>query len=183
MANDSTAADKTDGKKITAVKSFSDIIPDSARFSVFDAALNKVTGIKNSYTYTGAELETQRTDLRNGKVEWHRKFSYSLACLVLFFIGAPLGSIIRKGGLGMPLVVAIIFFVLFHLLNIFGEKFAKENVTSVFFGMWMPIFVLVPIGAFLTYKAMHDSQLFNKEFYHRIFRRLRMFLRIDKAVR
>lgn len=173
-------------KKETAIvvkkKSFIDIIPDSARLSVFDAAVNKASGIKNTYTYTGSDLDTKRQDLRNSEVEWHRKFSYSFACLVLFFIGAPLGSIIRKGGLGLPLVVAIIFFILFHLLNIFGEKFAKENITSVFLGMWMPIFVLAPVGAFFTYKAMHDSQLFNKEFYYRLFRSLRIMLRINKAV-
>ena len=98
-----------------------------------------------------------------------------MACLVLFFIGAPLGSIIRKGGLGMPLVVAIIFFIIFHLLNIFGEKFAKEGITSVFFGMWLSIIVLIPVGVFITYKAMHDSQLFNKEFYTRIYRSMNKF--------
>lgn len=174
------------GKEATVVlkeKKFSDLLPDSARFAVFDAAVNKAGSIKNTYTYTGSELDGKEKDLRYGKVEWHRKFSYSLACLVLFFIGAPLGSIIRKGGIGMPLVVAIVFFVLFHLLNIFGEKFAREAVTSVFWGMWLPIFVLVPVGAFFTYKAMHDSQLFNKEFYYRLFRNLRRLLRIDKAVR
>ena len=164
-------------------KTFLDLLPDSATLSAFDAAVNKAAGIKNSYTYTGADLAAKEKELRHSKVEWHRKFSYSLACLVLFFIGAPLGSIIRKGGIGMPLVVAIIFFVLFHLLNIFGEKFGREGVTSAFAGMWLPIFVLTPIGIFFTYKAMHDSQLFNKEFYHRFFRNIRRLLRIDKAVR
>ena len=99
-----------------------------------------------------------------------------MACLVLFFIGAPLGSIIRKGGFGTPLVMAIIFFLMFHLLNMFGEKFAKEEVTSVFTGMWLSVLVLAPVGAFLTYKAMNDSQLFNKEFYYRSLKRLRKFL-------
>lgn len=107
------------------------------------------------------------------KVEWHRKFSLSLACLVLFFIGAPLGSIIRKGGIGMPLVVAIIFFLIFHLLNTFGEKFVKDSILNPFVGMWLAILVLVPVGMFFTYKAMHDSQLFNKEYYYRIFKRIK----------
>jgi lipopolysaccharide export system permease protein len=83
-------------------------------------------------------------------------------------VGAPLGSIIRKGGLGTPLIFAIAFFVLFNMLNTFGEKFAKEGVTSIFTGMWLSTLVLVPIGLFLTYKAMRDSQLFNKEFYFRL---------------
>jgi lipopolysaccharide export system permease protein len=93
-----------------------------------------------------------------------------MACFVLFFIGAPLGSIIRKGGLGMPLVVAIIFFLIFHLLNMFGEKFVKEGMMSPFIGMWLAVIVLTPVGIFLTYKAMHDSQLFNKEYYNRAFK-------------
>jgi lipopolysaccharide export system permease protein len=96
--------------------------------------------------------------------------------MVLFFIGAPLGSIIRKGGLGMPLVVAIVFFLLFHLLNMFGEKFVKEEITSPFTGMWLAVIVLIPVGIFLTYKAMNDSQLFSKEFYYRTFKKIKPFL-------
>ena len=120
-------------------------------------------------------MEPSGAPIKN-KLEWHRKFSLSLACLVLFFIGAPLGSIIRKGGLGMPLVVAIVFFLIFHLLNMFGEKFVKEEIVSPFVGMWLSIFVLIPVGIFLTYKALHDSQLFSKEFYNRVFKKFRLFL-------
>ena len=79
--------------------------------------------VKNSLEIIAAEQEHQKTEFINHQVEWHRKFSLSFACLVLFMIGAPLGSIIRKGGLGMPLVLAVIFFLIFHLLNMFGEKF------------------------------------------------------------
>ncbi|HRQ49320.1 MAG TPA: LptF/LptG family permease, partial [Agriterribacter sp.] len=110
-------------------------------------------------------------------IEWHRKFSLSFACVVLFLIGAPLGSIIRKGGMGMPLVIAVIFFLIFHLLNMFGEKFVREDITSAFFGMWLSTMVLLPVGLFFTYKAMHDSQLFNKEFYHRFFKNIRSLVK------
>jgi lipopolysaccharide export system permease protein len=88
-------------------------------------------------------------------------------------IGAPLGSIIRKGGLGSPLVFAVIFFVLFHLLNTFGEKFAKQGTMSVASGMWLSTFILIPVGIFLTSKAMRDSQLFNKEFYFRVLKNIK----------
>ena len=104
-----------------------------------------------------------------------------MACFVLFFIGAPLGSIIRKGGLGMPLVVAIIFFLLFHLLNMFGEKFVKEDIMPPFIGMWLAVLALTPAGIFLTHKAMHDSQLFNKEYYYRIFKKVKALLNRNKA--
>jgi lipopolysaccharide export system permease protein len=93
--------------------------------------------------------------------------------LVLFLIGAPLGSIVRKGGIGMPVVFAVIFFVIFFLLNNFGNKFVKEDMLTPVAGMWMATFILVPIGLFLTYKAMHDSQLLNKELYFRFFRKIK----------
>ena len=121
--------------------------------------------------------------LRKHKIEWHRKIALSLACLVLFLVGAPLGSIIRKGGLGTPPVFAIIFFMVFYFSSTTGEKFAKENTVSVFAGMWMATFILVPIGFFLTYKAMHDSQLFNKEFYYRFVKRLRNRSRENKILK
>jgi len=162
---------------------WANVKPDTAKKLVADSIFNLVnersistaTEIKNVFQFGSSEITSRSTDVRYHKIEWHRKFSYSLACLVLFFIGAPLGSIIRKGGLGMPLVVAIIFFLIFHLLNTFGEKFVKDNLTSPVIGMWLAIFALTPVGIFFTYKAMHDSQLFNKEFYNRIFIRIRSF--------
>lgn len=159
----------------TKITKFDSLIPDSARFRVNDAAINIATNLKNTVESTGIEMESRNTEIRYHQIEWHRKFSLSMACFVLFFIGAPLGSIIRKGGLGMPLVVAIIFFLLFHLLNMFGEKFVKESMLPPYIGMWLAVLVLTPVGIFLTYKAMHDSQLLSKEFYNRIFKIIQRF--------
>jgi lipopolysaccharide export system permease protein len=86
----------------------------------------------------------------------------------LFLIGAPLGAIIRKGGLGTPLIFAILFFMLFYFSSTMGEKFAKENTLTPFTGMWLATFILIPMGVFLTWKAMRDSQLFNKEYYKKV---------------
>ncbi len=152
---------------------FSKQLPDSERYLVLDRAVTTVNGLKSSYQSSSAEVVNRTADLRYHQMEWHRKFSLSLACLVLFFIGAPLGSIIRKGGLGMPLVAAIVMFLIFHLLNMFGEKFVKNETMSPFIGMWLAVLVLIPIGFFLTYKAMHDSQLFNKDYYLRIWQKIR----------
>lgn len=99
-----------------------------------------------------------------------------MACLILFLIGAPLGSIIRKGGLGTPLIAAISFFMVFYFSTTVGEKFAKEDTLTPFAGMWLAAFILVPIGVFLTYKAMRDSQLFNKEWYYRMAKSFRAFI-------
>ena len=166
---------KTSLPKLKKSTSFLATLPDSAKNMVYDNAIGIVYNIKNSYQFSGAELDNKKDEIRSGLIEWHRKFALSLACLVLFFIGAPLGSIIRKGGLGMPLVVAILFFLIFHLLNMFGEKFVKGNLATPFTGMWLSILVLTPLGIFLTYKAMHDSQLFNKEFYTRLFKSILSF--------
>ncbi len=159
-------------------KNFEAMMPDSLKFIVYESALNKANGVRSVFQFSGAEIAGHQADIKFHKLEWHRKFSLSLACLVLFFIGAPLGSIIRKGGLGMPLVIAIIFFLQFHLLNMFGEKFVKEELTSPFVGMWLAIFVLVPVGIFLTYKAMNDSQLFSKEYYNRLLKKMSPLLSI-----
>ena len=151
------------------------LIPDSSSLAVHEQALGQVASIKNILLTSKGDRDMRSIDIRYAKIEWHRKFSFSLACMVLFFIGAPLGSIIRKGGLGMPLVVAIIFFLLFHLLNMFGEKFAANGIVEPWLGMWLAVMCLTPVGIFFTYKAMHDSQLFNKELYSRFFRRVKSF--------
>ena len=114
--------------------------------------------------------------LRKHKIEWHRKIVLSMACLILFLIGAPLGSIIRKGGLGTPLIAAISFFMVFYFTTTVGEKFAKQDKLTPFTGMWLAAFILVPMGLFLTYKAMRDSQLFNKEWYFRAANSFRRFI-------
>lgn len=153
------------------------IFPDSAIAILNMRAGAKAQELKSSITFQKNESNNRDKNIVVHKMEWHRKFSFSLACLVLFFIGGPLGSIIRKGGLGMPLVVAIIMFLIFHLLNMFGEKFVKENIMTPEWGMWLATIVLAPVGAFLTYKAMHDSQLFNKEAYFRAARSVSAFIK------
>jgi lipopolysaccharide export system permease protein len=153
------------------IKIFDSVIPDSLRMTVFDGAISNLNSAKGQVELMAAEYNSRQEMIRKHWIEWNRKLTLSFACIVLFMVGAPLGSIIRKGGLGTPLIFAIAFFVLFNMLNTFGEKFAKEGVTSIFTGMWLSTLVLVPIGLFLTYKAMRDSQLFNKEFYFRLLKK------------
>ena len=143
------------------------LYPDSLQLRIQQYALSKAMEMKSIMSQQTSEKTVRNKEVIMHQIEWHRKYSISLACMILFFIGAPLGAIIRKGGMGMPLVMAIIFFLIFHLLNMFGEKFTREGLFSPTVGMWQAIFCLAPVGIFLTYKAMHDSQLFNKEFYLR----------------
>jgi lipopolysaccharide export system permease protein len=163
--------------KSKSIIKFNEIVPDSASAAIieaigyqFSSILNNITSIKETYT------ENERASAYHA-IEWHRKFTLSIACIVLFLIGAPLGSIIRKGGLGTPLVLAIVFFVIFFLLNNFGEKFAKSGEWTVYKGMWFSSAILIPVGLFLTYKAMRDSQLFNQEFYYRLLQPFKVTLR------
>jgi lipopolysaccharide export system permease protein len=167
-------------KKNGQLRSFSQIVPDSAKNGFLDIAIGQVSSVKTTLESEANDYMARQKDLRLHLIEWHRKFSLSLACLVLFLIGAPLGSIIRKGGIGTPLIFAVAFFVLFFLLNNFGEKFVKQDVLRPMAGMWLATFILFPIGIFLVYKAMNDSQLFNQEYYYRFFRKVRGLLNKEK---
>lgn len=165
--------------KAPAVKKgtkFINLLPDSARTSVLSEAMSYANSVKSTIEGPAFDYEAKRKELRLHLMVWHEKFTMSIAVLVLFLIGAPLGSIVRKGGIGTPVVFAVIFFVIFFLLNNFGKKFVKEDVLQPFAGMWLATVVLVPLGIFLIYKALHDSQLFNKEYYYRAFKAIRRLL-------
>jgi len=164
---------------VVQAKNFIDWLPDSTRRPIVDRAVVTVNSVKSTIESNSVVYDALRRDLRFHLIAWHEKFTMAIACIVLFLIGAPLGSIIRKGGIGTPLVFAVVFFVLFFLLNNFGKKFVKEDVLLPAYGMWLATIILLPVGIFLVYKAMHDSQLFNKEFYYRVFRKLK-WIKVDE---
>jgi lipopolysaccharide export system permease protein len=153
-----------------------DLIPDSLQTTVLNQSMTALNSAKVGLDQPVLLYKNEDNNLRQHEIAWHEKITLAVAVMVMFLIGAPLGSIIRKGGIGLPLVFAVVFFVIFFLLNNFGKKFVKEAVLTPIGGMWMATYVLTPIGLFLTYKAMNDSQLFNKEFYFRISRGVRRFI-------
>jgi lipopolysaccharide export system permease protein len=155
---------------------FGDLVPDSMQVQVMDHAMTALNSAKIALDQPTLLYKNEDNNLRQHEIAWHEKITLAVAVMVMFLIGAPLGSIIRKGGIGLPLVFAVVFFVIFFLLNNFGKKFVKEAVLTPIGGMWMATYVLTPIGLFLTYKAMNDSQLFNKEFYFRISRGVRALI-------
>jgi lipopolysaccharide export system permease protein len=164
------------------IKSFKDLIPDSTRSSVYEHAASIVNTIRNTYDQNDLIYVNEQRELRLHQIAWHEKITMSLACLVLFLIGAPLGSIIRRGGVGLPLVFAVVFFVIFYLLNNYGTKLVKQDVLTPIAGMWMATYILLPIGIFLTFKALHDSQIFNKESYIRLLKKIRtLWLRFRRT--
>lgn len=111
------------------------------------------------------EIHGKEQLLARHYLEWNKKFSLTAACIFFLFIGGPLGAIIRKGGFGMPILVSVIFFLLFHVLNIIGEKLTKEMVLPAYIGVWLPTIILGPLGIFVTWKAVHDSRIFKSDWY------------------
>lgn len=168
-AKDST---ETLSEPIRYQQGFIATIPTDKRNSVISSAMSQVRYIKDVVTLKADEdaFYSNKNILYN--VEFQRKFTLAVSCLLLFSIGAPLGAIIRKGGLGLPVVVAIIFFLIYHIISTVSEKSAKEGNIDTFWGMWMAIFVLSPLAIFLAYKAATDSALFDIEQYR---------LKINKA--
>lgn len=155
--------------------------PPADQKIIIDNALNLARNMKSSFEFSEQTIkETSELQARY-KIEWHRKFTLSLACLALFLIGAPLGTIIRKGGLGMPLVVSVLLFVAYHVISFTGEKAARSGVTEAWQGMWISTLVFLPVGVFLTYKAVTDSSLFDAEKYRQFFERLFPFLKKKDA--
>lgn len=139
------------------------------QLNLLNNALGEARSIKDNFKQRIDTYNENQSILRRYLVEYQKKFTLSAACLVLFLIGAPLGAIIRKGGLGLPVVISVIFFLLYYIIATIGEKSAKDGSVSPFFGTWIAIFVLTPIGLFLSYKAANDSVLFDMELYKRFF--------------
>lgn len=127
--------------------------------------------VQNASMYEG-QLSIQKTTLNKYKMEQHKKFTLSFAVLVFFFIGAPLGAIIRKGGLGMPVVVSILLFIAYYIISMSGEKTARQDVWTIFNGMWFSSYIFLPVGIWLTYKAASDSSVMSAETYTKLFNRL-----------
>lgn len=142
------------------------------RQQVAHKAIDIAKNAKNYIHSSGMVLHNQQKIQNRHKVEWHRKFTLSIACILLFFVGAPFGAIVKKGGLGAPVIISVFLFLTFHVLSIVGEKLAKNGSWEVYEGMWMATIVLLPVGMFLTYKATTDSSIFNATAYKKFFLRL-----------
>lgn len=135
-------------------------------------ALTTVQSATADLDWKSVNTKDEMKDIRSHWVEWHNKITYSLACLLFFFVGAPLGAIIRKGGLGMPTVISVAIFIVWYLVYTWGMKMAREGNVNMMFGMWFSSIVIAPFGVFFTYKANKDSVVFNIDAYRHFFNRL-----------
>jgi len=138
-----------------------------------------VANLKEGSNFLSTQNESLHNDvkfIKRYEVNWNKKFTLSVACLVFFLIGAPMGAIIRKGGLGTPAVISILFFVIWYVISLSGEKLVEEDLVSTTAGMWASTYILLPIGFFLTYKASTDSVIMNIDTYLVFFKRIKDYL-------
>ncbi len=135
-------------------------------------AMERAQTYKNDYEFNSMTVSTKRFTKRRHEIEMMKKFTLSLACIIFFFIGAPLGAIIRKGGLGVPVVVSVILFIIYYIIDNSGYKLARDGVWEVWQGIWLSSAVLLPLGIFLTSRATKDSAVLNLDAYSEFFRRL-----------
>ena len=139
---------------------------------VLSTAVSRSEGAGNDWSFKSYNIKRTDDSMRRHQTAWHKKLTVSLACLIFFFIGAPLGGIIRKGGLGMPVVVSVLIFIVYYLIDNTGYKMARDGKWIVWMGMWASVAVLAPLGAFLTYKSNNDSVVLNADAYLNFFKRV-----------
>lgn len=159
---DSTKKDKIKTRKFEAIF---DSMVISDKINITNQALTSTRDLKTYLSSAAAFTENYEYRIRKFEIEWWRKFTLSIACFIFFFIGAPLGAIIRKGGLGMPVVISVVFFVIYYIISLMGEKFAREGMINPSLGMWISAIVLLPTGIFLIRKATTDSAILNIDTY------------------
>jgi lipopolysaccharide export system permease protein len=148
------------------------LLPAYYKVSAAEGALTRVAQAMTQASTHQTNFEQADFQRRDADVFWHYKLALSLSCLIFFFIGAPLGAIIRKGGLGMPTVVSIFFFLVYYVIDMVGKKLGKEGAWNPALGTWLSSFVLIPIGAFLTYKSATDSAIFNTDKYVQVLKKI-----------
>ena len=148
-------------------------LPTRDKERIWDQARTLAKNSRNMFAFDESAAKEALNQLYRSKVEWHKKISLPVSILIFFLIGAPLGAIIRRGGLGLPVVVSVIFFVIYYIISLSGEKLAKEGNWDAVYGMWLSTFILTPIAIYLTYKATNDSALLDTDWYAGKFKALR----------
>jgi lipopolysaccharide export system permease protein len=141
-------------------------------------ALNNSRNLKNTFDVKKLQIENHDREYRRYEIAWFQKYTQAIACFVMFMIGAPLGAIIKKGGLGMPVLISIIFFILYYMLTISGEKWAKEGVVDTLFGTAFSNLCLIPFGLFFLRQARKDARLFEPDFYVEFWRKLKKKIKV-----
>lgn len=169
--DDSLHIDRSQFKSINFYDSITDL-SIRERAKVYQSAYHNARSAQGSYTYDEQSSKIPLTQYYLSLNEWHRKLTLPISIIIFFMIGAPLGAIIRKGGLGLPAVISVIFFVIFYVISIWGEKMAKEGTWEALYGMWLPIPIFMLVAIYLTSKATNDSSLLDMDWYDVRIRRM-----------
>ena len=162
---DSLRVDKSGYRDLAAADSVARL-PMREKDKVWNLARTLAKSSRNTFSsFDESTAKEALNQLYRSKVEWHKKLSLPVSILIFFLIGAPLGAIIRRGGLGLPVVVSVIFFVIYYIISLTGEKLAKEGNWEAIYGVWLSTFILTPIAVYLTWKATNDSALLDTDWY------------------
>lgn len=145
-----------------------------------DNALRYARELKQELQNESYFYESREDSMKNHLAIWHEKFTLSFACFIFFFIGAPLGGIIRKGGLGMPVIVSVFLFIVYYIISMIGKRSAVEDVMPIWFGLWLSSFVMLPLGIVLTYKSVTDSEVMNMDAYTGFYKKIKHFFKKKK---
>lgn len=146
--------------------------PINLKIAAMKEALAGARTTKSMIESNIEDYEGRMRWINKHRIEWHRKFTIAFACVLLFFIGAPFGAIVRKGGLGMPVVISVVFFIMYYVITMTGEKYVKTGEAGAFQGMWFASFILLPLGLYLTYQATYDKMSMNTGALKAIFKRI-----------
>lgn len=151
--------------------------PKENRYNILELALGSSRNLKSIIESSAQQLEDIKNDDRMFTIKWHEKFTLSFVLIVLFLLAAPLGTIIRKGGLGMPMVVSIVMFILYYVINMIGIKMGREGIVPEWVGAWLASFFLLPLGFFLLKKAASESAIFDKDKYQKVLDRFNRYIK------
>ena len=181
--DDSVQFDRSAFKPINFYDSINDL-SIRERAKVYQSAFSNARSAQGSYSYDEQSSKIPLTQYYMSLNEWHRKLTLPVTIIIFFMIGAPLGAIIRRGGLGLPAVISVIFFVIFYVISIWGEKMAKEGTWDALYGMWLPIPIFMLVAIYLTVKAKNDSSLLDTDWYdvriRRFTKRIKKFFKRNK---
>lgn len=163
------------------IDSLYDVASLNQKQKMLSSAVSRAENMSSDLTFKTYTMENNDYHIRKHKTEWHKKITISLSCLLFFFIGAPLGGIIRKGGLGMPVIVSVLVFIVYYIIDNTGYKMARDGKWIIWMGMWTSSAVLAPLGIFLTYKSNKDSVVLNADAYINWFKKV-LGIRSDRHI-
>jgi lipopolysaccharide export system permease protein len=171
-AKENTKAKEAAKPTVVNLDSILNSLPVDKRTALISNALTRVQSARSDLEFKAMNTQDADAAIRRHWIEWNKKITHSISCIIFFFIGASLGAIVGKGGLGVPVIISVIFYILYFIVDITGTKMVRAGEWAIWFGMWISTFMLLPVAVFLTYKANSDSAIFNTDGYRLFFAKI-----------